>query len=147
MANLPRALVTRIERSRTWRPHLNRWMTVAILALAIAVPLLVRSNYFISVANTVATYVVLGLGLNIVIGFARSAGPGLRGVLRGGRLYRGISDHPAGLEPVAIAAAVGGGGRTIWGGARSANTAPAWRLPGHLVGWAACGGLLSEPSR
>ncbi|HKT94920.1 MAG TPA: ATP-binding cassette domain-containing protein [Paraburkholderia sp.] len=43
--------------------------TVALLAVAIALPA-VSSNYVIDVALTIVTYSILGLGLNIVVGYA-----------------------------------------------------------------------------
>ncbi|WP_052409348.1 branched-chain amino acid ABC transporter ATP-binding protein/permease [Paraburkholderia oxyphila] len=43
--------------------------TVALLAVAIALPAF-SSNYLIDVALTIVTYSILGLGLNIVVGYA-----------------------------------------------------------------------------
>lgn len=53
-----------------WRIPARPWLYSALLVAAIVWPPIVRNNYVIDVANTAATYVVLGLGLNIVIGFA-----------------------------------------------------------------------------
>ena len=58
------------------RPHptaawLEDWRFLVVLAILLLVwPLLGASNYWINVAVVVLSYVVLGLGLNVVIGFA-----------------------------------------------------------------------------
>jgi branched-chain amino acid transport system permease protein len=52
-----------------WRDY-EDWIVLAVPPVVFVVLLLYGSDYVTSVAVTVATYAVLGLGLNVVIGFA-----------------------------------------------------------------------------
>jgi len=73
VANVPETVrtIVGLRHRHTTRLHPeNSALLGALFAMLVVWPVLVRNNYAIDVANNVATYVVLGLGLNIVIGFA-----------------------------------------------------------------------------
>jgi branched-chain amino acid transport system permease protein len=51
-------------------PLAARWLWLAALALAWALPLYLPSPYVLTVLTTALTYIILALGLNIVVGYA-----------------------------------------------------------------------------
>jgi len=74
----------------------HRLLAILLAALGLLVlPLLLQGfgNAWVRIADMALLYVLLSLGLNIVVGYAGPAGPGLRGLLR----HRRLNVRPAGL--------------------------------------------------
>ncbi|MEZ5600359.1 MAG: hypothetical protein R3F36_04855 [Candidatus Competibacteraceae bacterium] len=88
----------------------QRWWLLAIVAISLTLPFL-ASKYWLTVLIQAMIYVLLGLGLNIVVGTGRSARSRLRRLLRRGRVRPGPGravSRPGLLERTAAGGDAGG---------------------------------------
>ncbi len=67
-------------------PSTQRYIIIALIIAALIWPFF-GSRGAVDIATLILIYVLLGLGLNIVVGLGRPARPGLRRLLRRGRLH------------------------------------------------------------
>ena len=107
-----------------------RWIMPLLAVLAIAFPFL-ASKYLLTVAILGLIYVLLGLGLNIVVGLAGLLDLGYVAFYAIGAYGPGAGLPVPGPRLLGDAAAGGGDGGPRRGVAGLSGAAHAWRLPGH----------------